>query len=83
MISIHGFYFVKNSSIIFKFNFSSKTITAAIDKYGPKGNTLLLFFIKLIMESGRAIKDAMNIVTIDISNPSVSPIKNNSLINKV
>ena len=58
----------------------TKDHLAAIDKYGPKGKTLLSFLIKLIIDKGRAINEAINIVTIDISNPSVNPIKNINFI---
>ena len=36
--------------------------------------------IKLIIDKGSAINEAINIVTIDISNPSVNPIKNINFI---
>ena len=71
---------MKNFNMISKFKLVNNIIVAAIDKYGPNGNTLLSFLTRLIKDKGSAIKDAMNIVTIDISKPSTRPIKNINLI---
>ena len=65
---------------MFKLSPVNIMMVAAIDKYGPKGSMLLLFFIKLTIDKGSAINDAINIVTIDMSNPNTNPIKNNNLI---
>lgn len=53
---------------------------AATDKYGPNAKTLLSLRMRLIIDSGSAINDAINIVTIDISKPNTNPIKNSNFI---
>ena len=65
---------------MFKSKLLKNTKIAAIDKYGPNGKTLLSFLIRLITDNGSAIKDAINIVTMDMSKPKTSPITNNNFM---
>ena len=71
---------MKKFNIVSKLSLLSNIIIADNDRYGPNGIMLLLFLTKLIIDNGSAMNDAINIVTIDISNPKTNPIKNNNLI---